>query len=769
MIRKILKIQNVGLLQNATSSGAVELSQVTAIYAENGRGKSTLASIMRSCQLNDSGRLNARKTIDVTNSPEITFLLREGNQVEFKDNVWSGPKPNIVVFDSEFVEQNVYSGFEIRPDQRQSLLEFALGDQTVQLKQRVDQLTQDIEIQTNKRTQAEKALVGYASPYKVSDFIELQELPDVQQQIEIIQKRIEAAKNSQQLISRKQPSQISLIEFDFESAFLLLNKQINDLEKEAESVVKSHLSKHPSEGFEDWIGEGESYLNSSHCPFCGQDLSELELIRAYQSYFNKAYIELKSDVVLLEKEIKTNLSDAKIDSIVSNSNTNSALIEAWKDQFEITAPSLNQQVLRNNLSQLRERLLLLVSNKRLSPLTIIGSDSDLEFVTNKITSINEIINNYNLEIKVQENTISDFKKKISVDNVNNLQIELAKLEASQRRQQPSVISLVSEYQSADEERKRLDTEKTNLRNQLDTLMNSTLNEYQASINEYLRSFGAEFVIEKLKPNYAGSRKPRTDYGLALRKKSVKLGSRADLSNCHSFATTLSEADKRTLAFAFFVSKLKADPNIADTIVVFDDPVSSLDRNRRHQSVKLIASLARECKQMLVLSHDAYFVRELREKLENNYQTPISVKVLTLKRVQNDYSAFSSCDIDDICASDYYRHYRLLVDYVNGSSTADMRDIAKTIRPLLEGYYHRRFPGIIPRNRMLGDIITFVSSATPPDPLVYLQPSLPELREVNDYAKQFHHDTNPEYENVLVVDVELRSFADRALKIIYLNR
>lgn len=63
MIKKILKIKNVGLLQDATLNGAVELATVTAIYAENGRGKSTFAAVMRACQLADVGRLSARKTI----------------------------------------------------------------------------------------------------------------------------------------------------------------------------------------------------------------------------------------------------------------------------------------------------------------------------------------------------------------------------------------------------------------------------------------------------------------------------------------------------------------------------------------------------------------------------------------------------------------------------------------------------------------------------------------------------------------------------------
>lgn len=766
MIRKILKLRNIGLLQNAVQDGAVELSKVTAIYAENGRGKSTLASIMRSCQLGDAGRLNARKTIDVDNSPEFDFLLNEGSHIEFRDGVWNGPKPNIVVFDSEFVEQNVYSGFEIRPDQRQSLLEFALGDETVQLKQLVDQLTQDIASQTTKLTQAEKALSGYAAPYNTSEFISLPEVPNSQQQIDDLNKKLEAAKNAQALIRRADPLQAAIIEFDFEYAFSLFQRQIKDLEEQAENIVKSHISNYAT-GFEDWIGQGVEHINSDNCPFCGQNLSDLDLVRAYQSYFNKAYNDLKNDVSLLETKINRDLANVRITNIISTLDTNSARIEAWKDKIEMETPTLNQDSLHESLTQLREKMLFLVSTKHLSPLNSIGSDSDFEFVITKITQINELINNYNSEIEAVVNKISEFKKEMVADDITSLEHDISKLKASQRRQDTDVITLVSDYQSAYEEKTRLDREKTDLRTQLDTLMNSTLNEYQTSINEYLELFGAEFAIEKLKPNYSGSGRPRTDFGLVLRNKSVKLGSRTDLATCHSFAATLSEADKRTLAFAFFISRLKADPNISNTIVVFDDPVSSLDRNRRFHSVELIVSLARECKQLLVLSHDAYFVRDFQETLEHSYLDPITVKVLNLKRVQNDYSAFSPCNIDDICASDYYRHHQLVVDYVNGESTvADIRDIAKAIRPLLEGYYHRRFPGIIPRNRMFGEIIGLASSATSQDPLVYLQPSLQELRAVNNYTSQFHHDTNPGCENVHIVDSELRSFAKRALKLIY---
>jgi wobble nucleotide-excising tRNase len=148
MIRKIVKLQNVGLLQDACANGAVGLGRVTSIYSDNGRGKSTLAAVLRACQLGDVGRMNARKTLDSATAPQVDLLLSTGAHVEFKKNVWTGHPPTIAVFDSEFVEQNVYSGFEIRPDQRQALLEFALGDATVALKKQVEQLSQAIKDQT---------------------------------------------------------------------------------------------------------------------------------------------------------------------------------------------------------------------------------------------------------------------------------------------------------------------------------------------------------------------------------------------------------------------------------------------------------------------------------------------------------------------------------------------------------------------------------------------------------------------------------------------
>src|SRR5699024_140289 len=78
----------------------------------------------------------------------------------------------------------------------------------------------------------------------------------------------------------------------------------------------------------------------------------------------------------------------------------------------------------------------------------------------------------------------------------------------------------------------------------------------------------------------------------------------------SFRTALSESDKRTMAFAFFLASTLSDPDLKDRIIVVDDPMSSLDRNRRANTVAVLKSLAEKCKQLIVLAHDPKFLLDV---------------------------------------------------------------------------------------------------------------------------------------------------------------
>jgi hypothetical protein len=68
--------------------------------------------------------------------------------------------------------------------------------------------------------------------------------------------------------------------------------------------------------------------------------------------------------------------------------------------------------------------------------------------------------------------------------------------------------------------------------------------------------------------------------------------------------------------------------------------------------------------------------------------------------------------------------------------------------------------------LLNNIIALVRDAVPPNPLVNLQPILPDLTKINDFVSQFHHDTDAAVEAGQPSDAELHSFVCGALELIY---
>jgi len=770
VIKKILRLKNVGLFADAVpAKQPIDLDKTTIIYAENGRGKSTLASTFRACSLGDSGRIKARKTIDAVNETEIDLLFQNGRHITFSEtSSWNVSCPEIMIFDSEFVDQNIYSGFEVRSDQRQSLLEFALGDDAVQLKKNLDDITSAIDQETRKKTDIEKQLSGYLGPFELQGFIDLPPDEQVVGEIENIQHRIDAARYIQPILQRQLPKNIVSLCFDVDATSELLGRNIDDLAKESEKAVSSHLAKHNLSKLEDWISRGQNFILDNECPFCGQSLTGIELVQAYQSYFSQAYNDLKTEFAKLANNVNKQLGDSWIGLVEGNISTNAAHIDAWKDQVSITSPTVNINILKEQLNRFHQHITNLIERKQLQPLESVDTEGTDYGFREAISPINQQIAEYNAEIAVIIQKIVDYKKTLAEEKMPLLQTELKQLETIQKRQQPEVEEMIIVYKSVVAERSRLESEKVQIRTDLDNLMTTTLELYQNRVNELVAMFHAEFKIEKLTPNYRGTGNPRSDYGLCIRDKSIKLGKRDDVSNQHSFGTTLSEADKRTLAFAFFIARLERDPSINERIIILDDPVSSLDINRRRETINLIAGFANKCHQLIVLSHDAHFVRDLHNKLVDTYPVPIESKLLKIHRVTKGYSAFGDCDIDDICASPYYRHYRLISDYIEGSHTVNSRDIAKAIRPLLEGYLHRRFPRQIPRQTMFGKVIASARDAVPPNVLANLHSILDELRSINSFASNFHHDTNPDANTIVINDTELYSFAKKALDIIHRN-
>jgi hypothetical protein len=69
MLERIELIQGIGLLHDANGKPH-RCHKATMVYADNGRGKSTLASVLRAASTGDATRMNACKTVDGTLLPK---------------------------------------------------------------------------------------------------------------------------------------------------------------------------------------------------------------------------------------------------------------------------------------------------------------------------------------------------------------------------------------------------------------------------------------------------------------------------------------------------------------------------------------------------------------------------------------------------------------------------------------------------------------------------------------------------------------------------
>ncbi len=225
--------------------------------------------------------------------------------------------------------------------------------------------------------------------------------------------------------------------------------------------------------------------------------------------------------------------------------------------------------------------------------------------------------------------------------------------------------------------------------------------------------------------------------------------------------SLSEGDKSAIALAFFLAKVYMSPRIDEKIIVFDDPISSFDHSRRNSTINQLLKLASKAKQLIVLTHDIYFARDIANRLHRNQTKNLKIiKTPTSSRIVEH-------DIDSETLSGVFKDIFVLKNYIeNGVCTElEKREVIRCIRPIIEGIIRIKFFTVVLPTEWLGDVIGKTRTSSECDPLYRLKPLLEDLIEINDYSKSFHHSdpTNPWGD--IINDEELRIYVSRTLDLI----
>lgn len=764
MLEKILKLEGVGLFATPLAK-AVELKQATLIYADNGRGKSTLSAVMRACAAADAQAMAARATIGGTGVARAQFRFKlptGGTNVTFDNGAWDAAMPKLMVFDQAFIERNVYAGSEVQADHHQSLLDFALGTAAVAKKKEVDAAHEAMTAATKARSTAEGKLQGYRGAMSVTAFLALPEELHADELIADYETRIANANSATTLGQRAALKLLTLPQVEFNDFEAVLESSFKQMHENAGALVKAHMESHGGSDSERWIGDGQRFVKNDNCPFCGQSTKGLDIIKAYGTFFNAAYNEHTNRIQALPGSARRSLSDGTIDSWASEFQANVDRAQAWVEQLQLDCTAPHTAELKAFAQEIRDCLGAAAEAKAKQPLEPLDTGI-LKRAIDARDTILHVLREYNAAVEVANTKIAAFKKGLQTEDKAQLEANLARVRAQKVRHSTDVVAIVNERKRADDERNNQEKAKATAREELDRLMSSMLTEYESDINKWLAHLCTPFKVSKLNYSYVGGPTPRTEYGVLVREKHVPVGKAA--ANAPSFSTVLSDGDKRSLALAFFLAKALHEKSYAGNIVVMDDVFASLDSNRRSQTIAALCEVAKKCAQVIVLAHDAYFLYEL-EKVMTEEKVP-EILSLQIRRV-GEFSELAPADFSMMCESDYYKRYRTTWNYLSGAAPDDLLHVAQALRVLVEGNLHRRFPGLIREGVTLGVIVGLIENAPAGSPLEQLKPEVKSLRSFNEFASLFHHDTQGKIPRSSVTDGELHPFAKQAMAFVHLG-
>jgi len=410
----------------------------------------------------------------------------------------------------------------------------------------------------------------------------------------------------------------------------------------------------------DWLKQGLNYYkkNGGICPFCQQNTPVI-FKKQLEEYFDETY---NNNMTLLNQCL--NDYELEIQDII---NQIKKILDLDNEYLKKDILNKEQEIIQskalNNIKNIKRKLK--------------EPSNTIEIITilENLKQINKIISDTNEEIKKHNKLIDNIeeeKKKLKSQIWRLLAFEIEhqikKYNKSKKNINKAIKSLKGQIQTKKEELNELSEKIESLESKIRTIKPTII-----AINRILSSFGFKsfkLAEAEKKGNYKIIRE-----------------------NGEDAKSTLSEGEKTFISFLYFYYLIhgsldRSAPITTDKIVVFDDPISSLDSSVLFIVSNLIKKIINEVrkgkgeiKQIFVLTHNVYFHNEvtyISSRESNNERSDTTFWII---RKIKDKSQIFNHDNNPIKTS-----YALLWQEIQDAKKISKITLQNTLRRIIENYF-----------------------------------------------------------------------------------
>lgn len=760
MIQRINLIRNIGQFSSVDTGQGIDLNRLVLVYAENGRGKTTLSAVFRSLATGNPDLIIERRRLGTQHPPHVILDCDVDSQVVFQNGDWNHSLSNLIVFDDVFVDENIHSGLVVNAQNRQNLHELVLGTEGVSLSRQLQALISQIEQHnSNLRDRSNAIPTTELQGLSVDEFCDLSPIDDIELKIESTKRELLAVQNQTSIHNTPIFDPFELPAFNIDDINQVLGTDLPELDAASESRVHAHFAAIGADG-ELWISNGMQRIlavqDQQICPFCAQDLANSSLLTHYRAYFNESYADLKQTIASLADAIRhqhSGTTQAAFERIVRNAVERR---QFWERFCEVPDISIDTEAIVRDWNTATERVLEALSFKRSAPLermhlgdNVIDILSTYEQHRMSTVALSDSL--------IQTNSaITTLKERADTANLEMIRNSLSKLKATKARYTPEIDSLCNAYLEDKKAKARTEAQRNETRTALRSYQTEVFLSMQNAVNSYLTRFNAGFQLDSVVSTGTRGGSACT-YNVLINGTAVAITGRDSGQPEPSFRNTLSSGDRNTLALAFFFASLEHDPDLRNKVVIIDDPITSLDHHRALTTVQWIRHLSEQVGQLFVLSHDQRFLVEIWRGLNSQNRRNVALKIIR----DTTGSTLSTWEVSEDAITEHDQRDSKLRDYVNNNE-GDPIDIARSIRPHLESFLRVAYPQHFRPGATLGPFLNTCRQRLDQSDEILNCRDIQELSELHEYARRYHHDANSTVVAVPINDAELRGFVRRAL-------